>query len=137
MENNTKNIVEVAIEAGSFKTLVAAVEAAGLVDTLSSEGPFTVLAPTDEAFAKLPQGTVEALLSDKAKLTSVLTYHVLSGNFLSSDIITLSEATTVQGSNLKIDASNGVRINNANVTATDIIASNGVIHVIDTVLLPE
>ncbi len=135
MENNTKNIVQVAIEAGTFKTLVAAVEAAGLVETLSSEGPFTVLAPTDEAFAKLPEGTVEALLKDKAKLTSILTYHVLSGKFMASDVVTLSEATTVQGSKIKIDASNGVKINNANITATDIIASNGVIHVIDTVLL--
>lgn len=137
MENNTKNIVETAIEAGSFKTLVAAVEAAGLVETLSSEGPFTVLAPTDEAFAKLPEGTVEALLKDKEKLTSILTYHVLSGKFMASNVVILSEATTVQGSKIKIDASNGVKINNANVTATDIIASNGVIHVIDTVLLPE
>ncbi len=132
-----KNIIEIAIEAGEFKTLVEAVKIAGLVDTLSSEGPFTVLAPTDEAFAKLPAGTIEALLKDKSKLTSVLTYHVLAGKFMASDVITLSEATTVQGSKIKIDASNGVKINNANVTATDIIASNGVIHVIDTVLLPE
>ena len=132
-----KNIVETAIEAGTFKTLVAAVGAAGLVETLSSEGPFTVLAPTDEAFAKLPEGTIEALLSDKAKLTSILTYHVISGKVMASDVIKLSEATTVQGSKIKIDASNGVKINGANVIATDILASNGVIHVIDTVLIPE
>jgi len=137
MENNTKNIVETAIEAGTFKTLVAAVQAADLVETLSSEGPFTVLAPTDEAFAKLPAGTVESLLKDKAKLTSILTYHVLSGKFMVSDVVTLSEATTIQGSKIKINASNGVKINDANVTATDILTSNGVIHVIDTVLLPE
>ncbi len=137
MENNTKNIVQTAIGAGIFKTLVAAVGVAGLVETLSNEGPFTVLAPTDEAFAKLPEGTVEALLKDKAKLTSVLTYHVLSGKFMASDVVTLSEATTIQGGKVKIDTSNGVKINNANVIKTDILTSNGVIHVIDTVLLPE
>lgn len=132
-----KNIIETAIEAGTFKTLVAAVEAAGLVETLSSEGPFTVLAPTDEAFAKLPEGTIEALLKDKTKLTSILTYHVLSGQFMASDVITLSNATTIEGSEIKINTSNGVRVNNANVIATDIVTSNGVIHVIDTVLLPK
>ncbi len=137
MENNKKNIVEIAIDAGTFKNLVVAIEAAGLVETLSNEGPFTVLAPTDEAFAKLPEGTVESLLKDKAKLTSVLTYHVLSGKFMASDVVNLTEATTVQGSKIKINTSSGVKINNANVITTDILASNGVIHVIDTVLIPE
>ena len=131
-----KNIVETAIDAGSFKTLVAAVEAAGLVDTLISDGPFTVFAPTDEAFAKLPKGTVESLLKDKAKLTSILTYHVVSGKVMSKDVMNLKKATTVQGQDINIDTESGVKVNNANVVKADIETSNGVIHVIDTVILP-
>jgi uncharacterized surface protein with fasciclin (FAS1) repeats len=131
-----KNIVETAIDAGSFKTLVAAVEAADLVDTLTSKGPFTVFAPTDEAFAKLPKGTVESLLKDKAKLTSILTYHVVSGKVMSKDVINLKKAKTVQGQDINIDTKSGVKINNANVVTADIETSNGVIHVIDTVILP-
>jgi uncharacterized surface protein with fasciclin (FAS1) repeats len=131
-----KNIVETAIDAGSFKTLVAAVEAADLVDTLTSKGPFTVFAPTDEAFAKLPKGTVESLLKDKAKLTSILTYHVVSGKVMSKDVMNLKKAKTVQGQDIKIDTKSGVKVNNANVVKADIETSNGVIHVIDTVILP-
>lgn len=131
-----KNIVETAIAAGSFKTLVAAVQAAGLVETLSSKGPFTVFAPTDEAFAKLPKGTVESLLKDKAKLTSILTYHVVSGKVMSKDVMNLKKAKTVQGQDIMIDTKSGVKVNNANVVKTDIETSNGVIHVIDTVILP-
>ncbi|MFW9907362.1 MAG: fasciclin domain-containing protein [Candidatus Thorarchaeota archaeon] len=131
-----KNIVETAIAAGSFKTLVAAVQAAGLVDTLSSKGPFTVFAPTDEAFAKLPKGTVESLLKDKAKLTSILTYHVVSGKVMAKDVMNLKKAKTVQGQDIMIDTKSGVKVNNANVVKTDIETSNGVIHVIDTVILP-
>ncbi len=131
-----KNIVETAIDAGSFKTLVAAVEAADLVDTLTSKGPFTVFAPTDEAFAKLPKGTVESLLKDKAKLTSILTYHVVSGKVMSKDVINLKKAKTVQGQDINIDTKSGVKVNNANVVKADIETSNGVIHVIDTVILP-
>ncbi|MFW9958916.1 MAG: fasciclin domain-containing protein [Candidatus Odinarchaeota archaeon] len=131
-----KNIVETAIAAGSFKTLVAAVQAAGLVETLKGKGPFTVFAPTDEAFAKLPKGTVESLLKDKAKLTSILTYHVVSGKVMSKDVMNLKKAKTVQGQDIKIDTKSGVKVNNANVVNADIEASNGVIHVIDTVILP-
>jgi uncharacterized surface protein with fasciclin (FAS1) repeats len=131
------DIVDTAIAAGSFKTLVAAVEAGGLVDTLKGPGPFTVFAPTDEAFAKLPAGTVEALLADKTKLVAVLTYHVVAGNVSSADVAGLTEAATVQGGKIKIDTSAGVKINNATVIKADVAASNGVIHVIDTVLLPQ
>lgn len=133
----TKNIVETAISAGSFTTLVSAVQAADLVDTLSGPGPFTVFAPTDEAFAKLPAGTLEGLFEDKAALAKILTYHVVSGKVMAADVAKLTSATTVQGQTVKINVSNGVKVNNATVTATDIVASNGVIHVIDTVLLPE
>jgi uncharacterized surface protein with fasciclin (FAS1) repeats len=136
MEQSMKNIVETAIDAGSFSTLVAAVQAAGLVDTLSGPGPFTVFAPTDDAFAKLPEGTVESLLQDPEKLAAILTYHVVSGKVMASDVVGLSSAMTVQGGILTIDTTNGVMVNDAMVTATDIEASNGVIHVIDTVLLP-
>lgn len=130
------NIVEVAVAAGNFKTLVAAVTAAGLADTLSGTGPFTVFAPTDEAFAKLPAGTVDSLLKDIPALTKILTYHVVSGKVMAADVVKLHTATTVQGGEVKIDASNGVKINNATVIAADIDASNGVIHCIDTVLMP-
>jgi uncharacterized surface protein with fasciclin (FAS1) repeats len=132
-----KDIVDVAVSAGSFNTLATALQAAGLVDTLKGSGPFTVFAPTDEAFAALPAGTLEALLADKEKLTAVLTYHVVSGKVTSSDVVKLDSATTVQGQSVKIAANDGVRINNANVVKADIMASNGVIHVIDTVLLPN
>jgi uncharacterized surface protein with fasciclin (FAS1) repeats len=130
------NIVEVAVSAGSFKTLVAAVTAAGLGETLSGPGPFTVFAPTDEAFAKLPAGTVEGLLKDIPALTKILTYHVVSGKVMASDAAKLTSAKTVEGSELKIDASHGVKINDATVVQADVAASNGVIHAIDTVLIP-
>ncbi len=130
------DIVDTAVAAGSFTTLVAAVQAAGLVDTLKGEGPFTVFAPTDEAFAKLPAGTVEALLADPAALTAVLTYHVVPGKVTSDAVVSLTSATTVQGADVAIDASSGVRINDAQVIQADVMATNGVIHVIDTVLLP-
>jgi len=130
------DIVDTAVSAGSFKTLVTAVQAAGLVDTLKGEGPFTVFAPTDEAFAKLPEGTVEALLEDKDRLAAILTYHVVPGKLMASDVIASSSLDTVQGGSLSIDTSNGARIGNASIIQTDIATSNGVIHVIDTVLLP-
>ena len=121
---------------GPDKSLVAAVTAAGLGDTLSGPGPFTVFAPTDEAFAKLPEGTVDGLLKDIPALTKILTYHVVSGKVMAADAAKLSSAKTVEGSELKIDASSGVKINDATVTQADIEASNGVIHVIDSVLMP-
>ncbi|MBW4452155.1 fasciclin domain-containing protein [Nostoc sp. XA013] len=130
------NIVDTAANNGSFNTLVAAIQAAGLVDTLKGPGPFTVFAPTDEAFNKLPAGTVDALLKDIPKLTKILTYHVVSGKVLAADVVKLKTATTVEGSDVKIDASNGVKINDATVAAADVDADNGVIHVIDTVLIP-
>lgn len=130
------DIVDTAVSAGSFTTLVAAVQAAGLVDTLKGAGPFTVFAPTDEAFANLAKGTVEALLDDIPMLTKVLTYHVVSGKLLAADVVKLTSAKTVQGSEVKIDASNGVKINYSNVTTADVAADNGVIHIIDSVLLP-
>ena len=130
------DIVDTAVSAGSFTTLVAAVQAAGLVDTLKGAGPFTVFAPTDEAFAKLPAGTVESLLNDIPKLTKILTYHVVSGKVLAADVVKLTSAKTVEGSEVKIDASNGVKINDSTVTTADVAADNGVIHIIDSVLLP-
>ena len=130
------DIVDTAVAAGSFKTLVGAVKAAGLVDTLKGPGPFTVFAPTDDAFAKLPAGAVDALLADKTKLVAMLTYHVVAGNVSSADVAGMTEATTVQGGKVKIDATSGVKINDATVIKVDIAASNGVIHVIDTVLMP-
>jgi len=130
-------IVEVAVGAGSFQTLVAAVQAAGLVETLEGEGPFTVFAPTDEAFAKIPKDQLDALLADKQALTAVLTYHVVPGKVMAADVVGLDSATTVQGSNITIDTSDGVKVDNANVVKTDIEASNGVIHVIDAVIMPK
>ena len=131
------DIVTVAVKAGNFTTLAAALEAAGLIDVLQGPGPFTVFAPTDEAFAKLPAGTVEALLADKALLTSILTYHVVAGDVKAADVVKLSEATTVNGAKVKIMVHGGsVMINDATVIAADVVASNGVIHVIDTVILP-
>jgi len=135
-----KDIVDTAVAAGSFKTLAAALEAAGLVETLKGTGPFTVFAPTDAAFAKLPAGTVENLLKpeNRDKLRAILTYHVVAGNVMAADVVKLKSAKTVQGSSVKIDASNGkVKVDSANVVKTDIAASNGVIHVIDTVLMPK
>jgi len=135
----TSDLVETAVAAGQFGTLAAALTAAGLIDTLKSAGPFTVFAPTDEAFAKLPKGTVEDLLKpeNKAKLTAILTYHVVSGKVMAADVVALKHATTVQGGTIAIDTTSGVKVNDATVTATDIAASNGVIHVIDTVLMPK
>ena len=130
------DIVDTAVSAGSFNTLVAAVKAANLVDTLKGSGPFTVFAPTDDAFAKLPAGTVDALLQDIPQLTKILTYHVVSGKVMAADVVKLESATTVEGSNVKIDASNGVKVNDSKVVTPDVAADNGVIHVIDTVLIP-
>ncbi len=132
-----KNLVETAIEAGNFKTLVKAVQEADLVDTLSSDGPFTVFAPTDEAFAKLPEGTIESILKDKEKLTNILTYHLVANKVMSNDVIKINSAKTVNGKELSINSENGVKIDDATVIKTDIECSNGVIHVIDSVLLPE
>ena len=135
----TKTIVDVAVEAGSFTTLVAAVKAAGLVETLSGEGPFTVFAPTDEAFARLPEGTLEALLADREKLVAVLTYHVLPGRVMAEDVIAAGSAkpATAQGEALDIRVMGGeVKVNNATVVMPDVEASNGVIHVIDRVVIP-
>lgn len=134
------DIVDTAVAAGSFTTLVAAVQAAGLVDTLKSPGPFTVFAPTDDAFAALPAGTVDSLLlpENKDQLVSILTYHVVAGNFPASQLVGKRGAlATVQGGNLHVNGTNGVRVNNATVVTPDVTASNGVIHVIDTVLLPR
>ncbi len=134
-----KDIVDTAIGAGSFKTLAAALTAAGLIDTLKGPGPFTVFAPTDEAFKKLPAGTVEDLLKpeNKKKLTDILTYHVVAGKVMAADVVKLKEAKTVQGKAVKITVKDGkVMVDAANVTKTDIGASNGVIHVIDSVILP-
>lgn len=132
-----QNIVEIAASAGNFNTLVTAVQAAGLVDALSGEGPFTVFAPTDEAFAKIPAADLQALLADREKLTAVLTYHVVPGRVLAADVVNLESAATVNGKAVTIDSSaSGVTVDGARVTATDIMASNGVIHVIDTVILP-
>jgi uncharacterized surface protein with fasciclin (FAS1) repeats len=134
-----KDIVDTAVGADSFKTLVAAVKAADLVETLKGEGPFTVFAPTDEAFAKLPKGTLDSLLKpeNKEKLQAILTYHVVPGDVRAADVVKLKEAKTVQGQMLKIDTKDGVKVNNASVVKTDIVCTNGVIHVIDTVVLPE
>ncbi|MEI7985269.1 MAG: fasciclin domain-containing protein [Armatimonadota bacterium] len=131
-----KNIVETAVEAGSFNTLVTAVTEAGLVETLSGPGPFTVFAPSDEAFAKIPAETLNAVLADKEKLISILTYHVVPGKVMAADVAGMTSAETVQGGTVAIDASEGVKINDATVISADIETSNGVIHVIDTVLMP-
>lgn len=130
-------IVDTAVAAGQFKTLVKAIQAADLVETLSGPGPFTVFAPTDEAFAKLPAGALEGLLKDKAKLSAVLTYHVVSGKVMAADVVKLKEAKTVNGQIVNVDVKDGVKVNDAKVAKTDIEASNGVIHVIDTVLMPK
>jgi uncharacterized surface protein with fasciclin (FAS1) repeats len=133
-----KNIVETAIAAGSFGTLVTAVKAAGLVETLSGPGPFTVFAPTDDAFAKLPAGTIDALLKDIPKLKAVLTYHVVAGKVMAADVVKLSSAKTVNGQSVTIKVEGGtVMVDNAKVIKTDIVCTNGVIHVIDAVILPK
>ena len=133
-----KDIVDTAMEAGSFSTLLAAAEAAGLVETLKGEGPFTVFAPTDEAFAALPEGTVEDLLKpeNQEQLVAILTYHVIPGEVMSTDLTDDMSATTVNGADVMIDLDDGVMVNDANVVTADVDASNGVIHVIDKVILP-
>jgi uncharacterized surface protein with fasciclin (FAS1) repeats len=131
-----KDIVDTAVAAGNFKTLATALTAAGLIDTLKGKGPFTVFAPTDAAFAKIPKADLDALLADKAKLTAVLTYHVVPGKVMAKDV-KAGNVKTVQGGDLTVATMGGVMVNNAKVTATDIVADNGVIHVIDTVVLPK
>jgi uncharacterized surface protein with fasciclin (FAS1) repeats len=130
------DIVDTAINAGSFETLVAAVKAAGLVDTLKGKGPFTLFAPTDDAFAKLPEGTVDKLLKDIPQLKKILTYHVVSGKVMAADVSKMKSAKTVEGSEVKIDASKGVKVNDSTVSKADVQADNGVIHIMDTVLMP-
>jgi uncharacterized surface protein with fasciclin (FAS1) repeats len=131
-----KDIVDTAVAAGTFKTLATALQAAGLVDTLKGTGPFTVFAPTDAAFAKIPKADLDALLKDKAKLTAVLTYHVVPGKVMAKDV-KAGRVKTVQGNELTVATAGGVTVDQARVTATDIVASNGVIHVIDSVVLPK
>lgn len=137
-EKKSKDIVDTAIENGNFTTLVKAVQAADLVDTLKGEGPFTVFAPTDEAFAKIPADTLNELISDKSALTGVLTYHVVAGKVMAKDVVALNEAKTVQGQSVGINVKNGkVFVDNAQVVITDIKTSNGIIHVIDSVIMPN
>lgn len=131
-----KDIVDTAVGAGNFNTLATALTAAGLVDTLKGKGPFTVFAPTDAAFAKIPKADLDALLKDKAKLTSVLTYHVVAGKVMAADV-KAGKVKTVQGSELTVSTAGGVMVDSAKVTATDIVADNGVIHVIDSVIMPK
>ena len=131
-----KDVVDTAVAAGNFNTLATALTAAGLIDTLKGKGPFTVFAPTDAAFAKIPKADLDALLKDKAKLTAVLTYHVVPGTVMAKDV-KAGKVKTVQGSELTISTTGGVMVDNAKVTATDIVADNGVIHVIDTVVMPK
>jgi uncharacterized surface protein with fasciclin (FAS1) repeats len=132
-----RDIVDTAVAAGSFKTLATALEAADLIPALKGQGPFTVFAPNDEAFAKIPKADLEALLKDKQALTRVLTYHVVPGEVMAADVVKLKEAATVEGTSVAIEVSDGnVKVDDANVIATDIVASNGVIHVIDTVIMP-
>ncbi|MCS6949019.1 MAG: fasciclin domain-containing protein [bacterium] len=131
-------IVDIAVNAGSFKTLVQAVQAAGLVETLSGPGPFTVFAPTDEAFAKIPAETLQAVLADREKLTAILTYHVVPGKLMAADVVNSTQLQTVQGQSITIRAEGGsVMVDNANILQTDIEADNGVIHVIDAVIMPK
>jgi uncharacterized surface protein with fasciclin (FAS1) repeats len=138
MASDKKDIIETAVAAGNFKTLATALTEAGLIETLKGSGPFTVFAPTDEAFAKIPKADLDALLKDKKKLTAVLTYHVVSGKVMAADAAKLTSAKTVNGAELKIAASGGsVKIDNANVSKADIECSNGVIHVIDAVIMPK
>lgn len=132
-----KDIIDTAVAAGSFNTLATALTEAGLIETLKGDGPFTVFAPTDEAFAKIPQDTLNAILADKEQLTAILTYHVVAGNVLAADVVKLDSATSLQGGEIAVSTTDGVKVNDANVVKTDIMTSNGVIHVIDTVLLPQ
>jgi len=136
MAAQAKDIVDTAVAAGQFKTLATALQAAGLIDTLKGKGPFTVFAPTDAAFAKIPKADLDALLKDKAKLTAVLTYHVVPGKVMAKDV-KAGAVKTVQGGSLTVATAGGVTVNGAKVTATDIVADNGVIHVIDSVVLPK
>ena len=131
-----KDIVDTAVAAGQFKTLATALQAAGLIDTLKGKGPFTVFAPTDEAFAKVPKADLDALLKDKAKLTSVLTYHVVAGKVMANDV-KAGKVKSVQGSELTLGTTGGVTVDNAKVVKADIVADNGVIHVIDSVVIPK
>jgi uncharacterized surface protein with fasciclin (FAS1) repeats len=131
------NIVQTADKAGTFKTLLAAVKAAGLTETLEGKGPYTVFAPNDEAFAKLPKGTVESLLADIPKLKKLLTYHVVSGDVRAADVAKLHDVKTVEGGNIHIHANGGVKVNESKVIGADVVSDNGVIHVIDTVLTPS
>ena len=131
------DIIDVAVSAGTFNTLVAAVKAAGLVETLKGKGPFTVFAPSDDAFAKLPKGTVEGLLKDLPKLKSILTYHVVAVKVTAADVMKLTTAKTVQGQSVTIQTNGGVKVNGANVVTADVMADNGIIHVIDSVILPK
>jgi len=130
------DLLETATQAGSFSQLLSALEAANLTDTLKNPGPITVLAPTDEAFAKLPEGTIDGLLKEPLKLKRLLTYHVLSGDVRSDDLAQINEAPTMEGSIVAVEHEGGLKVNDANVVQTDILADNGVIHVIDTVLMP-
>jgi len=136
MNVHAKDIVDTAVDAGNFKTLATALQVAGLVDTLKGKGPFTVFAPTDAAFAKIPKAQLDALLADKAKLATVLTYHVVAGKMMAKDV-KAGKVKTVQGTELTVATSGGVMVDGARVTATDITADNGVIHVIDTVVMPK
>ncbi|MCX7925349.1 MAG: fasciclin domain-containing protein [Fimbriimonadales bacterium] len=130
-------IVDIAVQAGKFNTLVQAVQAAGLVETLSGEGPFTVFAPTDEAFAQIPQDTLQAVLANKEQLTAILTYHVVPGKLMAADVVRSSQLQTVQGQSITVNTEGGVQVDGANVIQTDIEADNGVIHVIDRVIMPK
>ncbi|MCS7300352.1 MAG: fasciclin domain-containing protein [Fimbriimonadales bacterium] len=130
-------IVDIAVQSGKFNTLVQAVQAAGLVETLSGQGPFTVFAPTDEAFAQIPQETLQAVLANKEQLTAILTYHVVPGKLMAADVARSSQLQTVQGQSITVSTEGGVRVDDANVIQTDIEADNGVIHVIDKVIMPK
>jgi uncharacterized surface protein with fasciclin (FAS1) repeats len=132
-----KNLVETAINAGTFKTLIIALREAGLYDILSSEGPFTIFAPTDEAFSKLPNGTIEKIMKDKEKLTDILTYHIIPNRVFSKDVNSLQKADTINGKQVKIKTGNNVKIDNAKIIKSDIKCTNGVMHIIDEVLLPK
>jgi len=136
MRAQEKDIVDTAVGAGNFTTLVAAVKAAGLVDTLKGAGPFTVFAPTDDAFKKLPAGTLDKLLADPEALKKILLYHVVAGKVMAADVVKMKSAKTVNGANIRIKTVGGVMVNNAKVVKTDIACTNGVIHVIDTVIMP-
>jgi uncharacterized surface protein with fasciclin (FAS1) repeats len=131
-----KNLIETAINAGKFKTLIIALREAGLYDILSSEGPYTIFAPTDEAFSKLPDKTIDNLLKDKERLTDILTYHVIANRVFSKDVTSLQKANTINGKQVKIKTGNNVKIDNARIIKSDIKCTNGVIHIIDEVLLP-